>query len=42
MSAPRLRSSSHQLFLGNFNNAAYWPGQMGYVALYSVAASTRR
>jgi lysophospholipase L1-like esterase len=29
-----------QLFLGNFNNAAYWPGQMGYAALYSVAHST--
>ena len=29
-----------QLFLGNFGNAAFWPGQMGYVALYSVAHST--
>jgi lysophospholipase L1-like esterase len=29
-----------QLFLGNFANAAYWPGQIGYAALYSVAHST--
>jgi lysophospholipase L1-like esterase len=27
----------YQLFLGNFNNAAYWPGQIGCAALYSVA-----
>ena len=25
-----------EMFLGNQSNAAYWPGQMGYVALYSV------
>jgi lysophospholipase L1-like esterase len=30
----------YQLFLGNFSNAAYWPGQIGYAALYSVAHST--
>jgi lysophospholipase L1-like esterase len=27
----------YQLFLSNFANAAYWPGQIGYAALYSVA-----
>lgn len=27
----------YQLFLSNFGNAAYWPGQIGYAALYSVA-----
>jgi lysophospholipase L1-like esterase len=26
-----------QLFLSNFANAAFWPGQIGYAALYSVA-----
>jgi hypothetical protein len=25
-----------QLFLSNFANAAFWPGQIGYAALYSV------
>jgi lysophospholipase L1-like esterase len=29
----------YQLFLSNFNNAAYWPGQIGFAALYSVAHS---
>ena len=29
----------YQLFLGNFANAAYWPGQIGFAALYSVAHS---
>ena len=29
----------YQLFLSNFNNAAYWPGQIGCAALYSVAHS---
>jgi lysophospholipase L1-like esterase len=28
-----------QLFLSNFANAAFWPGQIGYAALYSVAHS---
>jgi lysophospholipase L1-like esterase len=28
-----------QLFLGNFANAAFWPGQIGFTALYSVAHS---
>ncbi|HUB83231.1 MAG TPA: GDSL-type esterase/lipase family protein [Bryobacteraceae bacterium] len=27
----------YQLFLSNFADAAYWPGQIGYAALYSVA-----
>jgi len=29
----------YQLFLGNFANVAYWPGQIGFAALYSVAHS---
>ena len=29
-----------QLFLSNFANSAYWPGQIGYAALYSVAHPT--
>lgn len=29
----------YQLFLSNFNNAAYWPGQIGFASLYSVAHS---
>src|SRR5205085_723359 len=28
-----------RLLLGNFNNAAYWPGLMGYASLYSAAHS---
>ena len=28
-----------QLFLSNFANAAYWPGQIGFAALYGVAHS---
>jgi hypothetical protein len=28
-----------QLFLSNFANAAFWPGQIGYAVLYSVAHS---
>jgi Concanavalin A-like lectin/glucanases superfamily len=28
-----------QLFLSDFAQAAFWPGQIGYVALYSVAHS---
>jgi lysophospholipase L1-like esterase len=28
-----------QLFLSNFANAAFWPGQIGYAAIYSVAHS---
>ena len=30
----------YQLFLGDFANAAFWPGQIGFAALYSVAHST--
>jgi lysophospholipase L1-like esterase len=30
----------YQLFLGNFANAAFWPGQIGFAALYSVAHSS--
>ena len=29
----------YQLFLGNFANAAFWPGQIGFASLYSVAHS---
>jgi lysophospholipase L1-like esterase len=29
-----------QLFLGDFASAAFWPGQIGYAALYSVPHST--
>lgn len=29
----------YQLFLSNFSNAAFWPGQIGCAALYSVAHS---
>ncbi len=30
----------YQLFLGDFSTAAFWPGQIGLAALYSVAHST--
>ena len=29
----------YQLFLSNFGNYAFWPGQIGFAALYSVAHS---
>jgi len=36
-SSPPIQFS--QLYLSNFANAAFWPGQIGFAALYSVAHS---